>query len=110
MEVRVHRLFVFSLSVMATIGTMTLSSAQERQMGGFRITVFTDSNFRGKSATFRHILDLRPIGFTEAITSLKWASLGRRNCGKEYNSSNRRTGLQPHSKNPPRALNGRVTT
>jgi hypothetical protein len=50
---RRHWTFVLSLLVVAAIGTVVVSSAQERQLGGVGITIFTDSNFRGKSATFR---------------------------------------------------------
>ncbi len=39
---KAHSCFVFSLLAIAGIGTITSGSAQERQMGGAGITVFTD--------------------------------------------------------------------
>lgn len=63
--------FVCSLLVVAVIGTIT-GSAQERMMGGAGITVFTDQNFRGRSATFRQdVYDLEPLGINDKISSLR---------------------------------------
>jgi len=54
------------------VGTPNICSAQERQMGGVGITVFTDQNFRGKSATFREdVYDLEPLGLNDKISSLR---------------------------------------
>ena len=72
---RSHR-FVNTLLVIAiaVVGT-TAGSAQEgaRQMGGVGITVFTDSNFRGKSASFRQ--DVPNLdgyrGFNDKVSSLR---------------------------------------
>ncbi len=69
---RKHWLFVLSVLIVAAIGTMVVSYAQERQMGGVGITVFTDSNFRGKSATFRQdVSDLANHGLNDTISSLR---------------------------------------
>ena len=69
---RKHCLFVLSVLVVAVIGTAVASSAQERQLGGVGITVFTDSNFRGKSATFREdVSDLVRHGLNDKISSLR---------------------------------------
>src|SRR6185503_19407923 len=71
---RKHGLLVFSLWAMAAIGSMTLSFAQQRQMGGVGITVFTDRNFRGKSATFQEdVPDLARYGLNDRISSLRVA-------------------------------------
>jgi hypothetical protein len=71
---RKHCLLVFSLWAMAAIGSMTLSFAQQRQMGGVGITVFTDRNFRGKSATFQEdVPDLARYGLNDRISSLRVA-------------------------------------
>ena len=68
---RRHWTFVLSLLVVAAIGTVVASSAQERQLGGVGITIFTDSNFRGKSATFREdVSDLVRHGLNDKISSL----------------------------------------
>jgi hypothetical protein len=46
--------------------------AQERQMGGAGITLFTDQNFRGKSVTYRQdVPDLGPLGFNDDFSSLR---------------------------------------
>jgi hypothetical protein len=51
---------------------MVMSFAQERQMGGAGITVFTNSNFRGKSATFRaDVSDLVRHDLNNKISSLR---------------------------------------
>jgi hypothetical protein len=73
MKLRMHGLLVFLLFVMAAFCISTLSSAQERQMGGgVGITVFADPNFRGKSATFRQDMpDLRQVGLEKKISSLR---------------------------------------
>jgi hypothetical protein len=69
---RKHWLFVLSVLVVAVIGTMVMSSAQERQMGGAGITVVTNSNFRGKSATFlEDVSELVRHGLNDKISSLR---------------------------------------
>lgn len=41
-------------------------------MGGVGITVFTDQNFRGKSATFREdVANLDPLGLNDKVSSLR---------------------------------------
>ena len=50
------------------------SSAQQRQVGGVGITVFADSNFRGKSATIRQqVSDLETLGLNDRISSIRVA-------------------------------------
>jgi hypothetical protein len=72
---RKHWLSGFSFWVVGAIWTMAVGSAQERQMGGVGITVYTDSNFRGKSATFREdVTDLSRHGINDRISSLRVAS------------------------------------
>jgi Beta/Gamma crystallin len=72
---RKHWLSGFSFWVVGAIWTMAVGSAQERQMGGVGITVYTDSNFRGKSATFREdVTDLSRHGINDKISSLRVAS------------------------------------
>ena len=69
---RCLRFFVYSLFVILFAGNLIVSSAQERQMGGVGITVFTDVNFGGKSATFREdVPNLDPLGFNDKISSLR---------------------------------------
>ncbi|MGI9064869.1 MAG: beta/gamma crystallin-related protein [Pyrinomonadaceae bacterium] len=64
--------FVYGALVMAAIGEMVVCSAQERQMGGVGITVFTDRDFRGKSSTFRQdVTDLQPTGLNDKVSSLR---------------------------------------
>jgi Beta/Gamma crystallin len=68
---RRHRFLVLSLLAVAAIGAAVASLAQERQLGGVGITIFTDSNFRGKSATFREdVSDLVRHGLNDKISSL----------------------------------------
>lgn len=63
---------VCSLLVVAAVGTTVLSFAQERQMGGVGITVFTDQNFRGKSSTFRQdVPNLDPLGLNDDVSSIR---------------------------------------
>jgi Beta/Gamma crystallin len=46
--------------------------AQERQIGGVGVTIFTDRNFRGRSATLREDTpDLRTIGLNDVASSLR---------------------------------------
>lgn len=64
--------FIFLLLVVAAAGTTRMSSAQDRLMGGVGITVFTDQNFRGKSATFRRdVPNLLPLGLNDQISSVR---------------------------------------
>ena len=50
----------------------TLHARQDRQMGGIGVTVFADSNFRGRNATFRdEVADLARYGLNDAIDSLQ---------------------------------------
>jgi hypothetical protein len=45
---------------------------QERQIGGVGLTVFTDRNFRGRSATIRDDMpNLQAIGLNDAVSSLQ---------------------------------------
>jgi hypothetical protein len=61
------------LLLFAICASMTISAvAQEREMGGVGITVFADTNFRGKSATFQHdVPNLAHHGFDNMISSLR---------------------------------------
>ena len=60
--------------VAAVIGAASLAGAQERQIGGVGLTVFTDYDFRGKSATLRQQEpDLARLGLNDVISSLKVA-------------------------------------
>src|SRR5258705_2395640 len=71
MKMRSLSFFVYFLFVIAVIGYPMVSSAQERQMGGVGITIFTDQNFRGKSSTFREdVPDLEPLGLNDKISSI----------------------------------------
>jgi hypothetical protein len=65
----------FPILVLAAVGALPLGAAQERQMSGAGITVFADSNFRGRSATFREdVFDLAQYGgLNDRITSLRVA-------------------------------------
>lgn len=50
------------------------SAAQECQGGGVGITMFTDLDFRGKSATFRQdVPDQEPLGINDKVSSLRVA-------------------------------------
>ncbi len=72
MKMKTLCLFVYSLLVIATIGATMASSAQERQMGGVGITIFTDQNFRGKSSTYRQdVPDLEPLGLNDDASSIR---------------------------------------
>lgn len=53
MKMRTLGRFVCLVLLVAAAGTVAVSSAQERMMGGAGITVFNDQNFRGRSSTFR---------------------------------------------------------
>ncbi len=68
----IKTLIISACFLIIVFGTVPTSSAQERQMGGVGITVFTDQNFRGKSSTFRHdVPDLEPRGINDKISSLR---------------------------------------
>lgn len=65
---------IFSLLVAGALCPLLHSSAQRRQMGGVGITVFTDLNFKGRSATYREdVPNLEPLGLNDKISSLKIA-------------------------------------
>src|SRR5258705_7765909 len=69
---RLLSFFVYFLFVIAVIENPMVSFAQERQMGGVGITIFTDQNFHGKSSTFREdVPDLEPLGLNDKISSLR---------------------------------------
>jgi Beta/Gamma crystallin len=58
--------------VLITIIPARPRAQQTTQIGGVGITVFEDSNFRGKSATFRDdVPDLRRFDLNDRITSLR---------------------------------------
>lgn len=70
---KTRQLAVWS-ALIALLGPTAMSSAQERHMGGVGITVFTDSNFRGSSATFREdVPDLNRFGLNDQVSSLRVA-------------------------------------
>jgi hypothetical protein len=63
---------ILSLLVVGTLCPVLNSSAQRRQMGGVGITVFTDRNFNGRSATYHEdIPDLQPLVLDDRISSLR---------------------------------------
>lgn len=63
---------VGSVLVLIAVGLIENSSAQRRQMGGVGITIFSDRNFNGRSATYREdIPDLEPLGLNDQISSLR---------------------------------------
>ena len=61
--------------VVATVAVAAPAQAQrERAMGGIGITVYQDTNFRGRNATFRDdVADLRQSGMNDRIESLEVA-------------------------------------
>jgi Beta/Gamma crystallin len=60
--------------VVSVIGIPSLGSAQEREMGGVGLTVYTDYNFRGKSATLREqVADFKNLGLNDVVSSLRVA-------------------------------------
>jgi len=62
---------ILSLLVIGTLCPVLNSSAQRRQMGGVGITVFTDLNFNGRSATYHEdVPDLQPLVLDDRISSL----------------------------------------
>jgi len=69
---KVLSFFLWSLFVIAVIGKPIEGTAQERQMGGVGVTVFTERNFRGQSSTFRRdVSDLEPLGLNDKISSIR---------------------------------------
>ena len=61
-----------SVLILVVSGLIENSSAQRRQMGGVGITVFTDRNFNGRSATYRDdVPDLEPLGLNDRVSSLR---------------------------------------
>jgi hypothetical protein len=58
--------------LMITSVHVMVSSAQDRQMGGVGITLFTDQNFRGKSSSFREDTpNLDRYGINDDVSSLR---------------------------------------
>lgn len=63
---------VFSLLALVATSTTVPSFAQERELGGGGLTVYTDVNFRGAVATFRQDEpDLGRVGVNDMISSLR---------------------------------------
>ena len=55
------------LALLVSTASITLGS-QERQIGGVGLTVYSDTNFRGRNATFRQDTpDLQPFGLNDRI-------------------------------------------
>jgi hypothetical protein len=51
---------------------VSTASSQERQIGGYGLTVFDDRNFRGRSATLRNDTpNLQAIGLNDRASSLR---------------------------------------
>lgn len=67
--------FASVIAVAMALTTATPALAQrERAMGGIGITVYEDTNFRGRNATFRDdVADLRQTGMNDRIESLEVA-------------------------------------
>jgi hypothetical protein len=66
---RLLRSFVF-LVLAVVVGATSLTSAQDRQWDD-GITLFTDQNFRGKSANYRYdVPNLDPLGLNDDVSSL----------------------------------------
>ena len=66
--------FICSFLLVVGLGTpvFMFNLVQERQMGGVGITVFSDKNFRGRSATYRQdVPDLEPLGLNDKVSSLR---------------------------------------
>lgn len=64
--------FFCSILIVVPAGTSTLIFAQNRQMGGVGITIFSERNFRGQSATFREdVPNLDPLGVNDKASSLR---------------------------------------
>ena len=69
---RTFNRLILSLLVLGALCPLLNTSAQRRQMGGVGITVFTERNFNGRSATYREdIPDLEPLGLNDRISSLR---------------------------------------
>ena len=98
-------LCVYSLLVVSVASRTTTVFAQERQMGGLGITVFTDRNFHGKSATYREeIPDLEPLGLYDKISSLRVAQGERWEICEHSNYQGRCvvvSGNEPDLRKPP---------
>ena len=57
------------------VSTSVTAGSQDRQMGGVGMTVYSDTNFRGRNATFQQDTpDLQPFGLNDSIASLQVAS------------------------------------
>ncbi len=67
--------FLAVLGILIFITPDVPASGQARRVGGAGITVFEDTNFRGRSATFRDdVPDLRRFNLNDRITSLRVAA------------------------------------
>ena len=68
-----HLAVVFAAGLLAATA-VPAHAQRERAMGGVGITVYEDSNFRGRNATFRNdVPDLRQVGLNDRIESLEVA-------------------------------------
>lgn len=70
-----NRVHLACAAIAVTLMTVMPAAAQrERAMGGIGITVYEDTNFRGRNATFRDdVADLRQSGMNDRIESLEVA-------------------------------------
>lgn len=60
------------VSLITLLTLSTAGTAQQRQMGGIGLTVFSDSNYRGRNATFREDTpNLGRFGLDNRISSLR---------------------------------------
>ncbi|HEU4851496.1 MAG TPA: beta/gamma crystallin-related protein, partial [Telluria sp.] len=63
---------VYSLIALVAISVTVPGHAQDREMSGMGLTVYTDAEFRGAITTFRHDEpDLERIGLNDMISSLR---------------------------------------
>ena len=69
-----HSDWIAAGAVMICLLAATSAAAQERQIGGVGVTVFSDSNFRGSNATFRTAIpNLQSAGLNDRVSSLEVA-------------------------------------
>jgi hypothetical protein len=69
-----HRALALALVLAAALTTPAAGQFSPRQMGGVGITVYSDSDFRGRNATYREAIhDLAPTGMNDRISSLEVA-------------------------------------
>jgi hypothetical protein len=62
------------VAVLIVLAAVHVAAEQDRQIGGVGIAVFSDSNFRGRNATFRtDTPDLGPYDLNDRISSLRVA-------------------------------------